>query len=101
MGTLQEIGFMAMPQQFTARIIQVSILKNLWTWLMRPSIPYGHLEDETDVSAMGRPDWKVVQEFIDVGYSRRNPAGFGDMTDGQLRRKIQLLGVPWRSASGY
>jgi RHS repeat-associated protein len=49
----------------------------------------------------GEPDWNVVQEFIDVGYGRGSPADFLDLTAAQLRRKIQILGVPWRSPSGY
>ena len=49
----------------------------------------------------GEPDWGVVQDFINVGYSRGNPLDLGNGTDAQLRKKIQLLGVPWRSPTGY
>ena len=49
----------------------------------------------------GEPDWKAVQDFMDVGYHPRTPLDLLDHTDGQLRRKIQILGVPWRSPSGY
>ena len=49
----------------------------------------------------GEPDWKVVQDFIDVGYASWNPLDFGwEVSDAQLRRKIQILGVPWRSSNG-
>ncbi|MGI9066905.1 MAG: Ig-like domain-containing protein [Pyrinomonadaceae bacterium] len=49
----------------------------------------------------GEPDWKVVQDFIDVGYARWNPLDFGwQVSDAQLRRKIQILGLPWRSSNG-
>lgn len=49
----------------------------------------------------GEPDWKAVQDFIDVGYSSGDPRDFSwHVSDAQLRRKIQILGVPWRSPNG-
>ena len=53
----------------------------------------------------GDADWKVVQDFIDVGWDHSNPAeGVADfawpVTDAQLRRKIGILKVAWRSRNG-
>jgi RHS repeat-associated protein len=53
----------------------------------------------------GDADWKVVQEFIDVGWDHSNPAAAvadfaWHVTDAQLRRKIEILKVPWRSPNG-
>jgi hypothetical protein len=49
----------------------------------------------------GDADWKVVQDFIDVGFGRSNPANYlKKITDGQLRLKIEILRVPWRSLNG-
>jgi hypothetical protein len=49
----------------------------------------------------GDPDWKVVQDFIDVGYAPWDPLDFGwAVSDAQLRKKIQILGVSWRSPNG-
>lgn len=53
----------------------------------------------------GDADWKVVQDFLDVGWNRSNPIGKGadflfGVTDGQLRRKIEILNIPWRSPNG-
>jgi RHS repeat-associated protein len=53
----------------------------------------------------GEPDWKLVQDFIDVGYDQSTTGGsFGEVfrgvSDEQLRRKIGLLEVPWRSSTG-
>ena len=44
----------------------------------------------------GKPDWGLVQRFIDVGYPRGSMNDFRDITAGQLSRKIQILGVPPR-----
>jgi len=49
----------------------------------------------------GDPDWKKVQDFIDVGFGSRNPISFiRGITNDQLRQKIEILGVPWRSPNG-
>ena len=49
----------------------------------------------------GEPDWGKVRGFIDVGFGSWNPADFlSEVTDAQLRRKIQILEVPWRSSTG-
>lgn len=49
----------------------------------------------------GEPDWKVVQDFIDVGYASWNPLDFGwEISDAQLRKKITILRLPWRSRNG-
>jgi RHS repeat-associated protein len=49
----------------------------------------------------GEPDWRVVKDFIDVGYRSWNPADFvWEVSAAQLREKIRILNVPWRSANG-
>lgn len=48
----------------------------------------------------GEPDWKTVQDFIDVGYPRGSLMDFTNISKDHLRRKIELLGVPWRSSTG-
>lgn len=53
----------------------------------------------------GEPDWRKVREFIEVGYDSSNPWGaageyVGTVSDSQLRRKIGILQIPWRSANG-
>ena len=50
-------------------------------------------------------DWKTVQDFIDVGYDQTTARGRGaaialGVSDEQLRLKIKILDVPWRSADG-
>ena len=43
----------------------------------------------------GDPDWKVVQDFIDVGFGNWNPLDFiREVTNAQLRQKIGILNVP-------
>ena len=52
-------------------------------------------------SCHGDANWKVVQDFIDVGYGRWNPIDYvWEVTDAQLRRKIGILNVSWRSPNG-
>jgi RHS repeat-associated protein len=47
------------------------------------------------------PDWGVVQRFIDVGYHPANPIGIvRETSNAQLRAKIEILNVPWRSRTG-
>ncbi|HBB98516.1 MAG TPA: hypothetical protein DC054_24300, partial [Blastocatellia bacterium] len=51
------------------------------------------------------PDWDVVSKFIDVGYDTSTVSGaMGEYGRGvsneQLREKIGILNVPWRSANG-
>jgi RHS repeat-associated protein len=49
----------------------------------------------------GEADWGRVQRFIDVGFGTWNPVDLiWQVTDAQLRQKIQILEVPWRSPSG-
>ena len=49
----------------------------------------------------GDVDWKKVQDFIDVGFGKWNPISFiRETSDAQLRQKIGILGVPWRSPTG-
>ncbi len=49
----------------------------------------------------GEPDWTKVREFIDVGYRGWNPEDIvREVSDSQLRQKIQILNVPWRSSTG-
>jgi RHS repeat-associated protein len=53
----------------------------------------------------GEPDWDKVRRFIGVGYDSTSPVGaageiFGNVSDDQLRAKIGILNVPWRSANG-
>jgi len=47
------------------------------------------------------PDWDVVRKFIDVGYDSWDPREWvWRVNDDQLREKIGILGVPWRSSTG-
>jgi RHS repeat-associated protein len=51
------------------------------------------------------PDWQKIREFIKVGYDTTTPLGRNceilcDVSDEQLREKIRILDVPWRSADG-
>lgn len=47
------------------------------------------------------PDWGRIRAFIAVGWGQMNPIGLAyETSDDQLRAKIKLLGVPWRSATG-
>jgi RHS repeat-associated protein len=53
----------------------------------------------------GDPDWRKVQQFIDVGWDQGSRSGriadfWKEVSNEQLRRKIEILGVPWRSATG-
>jgi RHS repeat-associated protein len=49
----------------------------------------------------GDPDWNAVGQFIDVGYGRWDPRELGwHVTNEQLREKIGILNVSWRSSSG-
>jgi RHS repeat-associated protein len=53
----------------------------------------------------GDPDWNLVRKFVDVGYDRTTLLGKGGeylkgVSDDQLREKIGILGVPWRSHTG-
>jgi RHS repeat-associated protein len=53
----------------------------------------------------GNPDWDLVRKFVDVGYDRSTLLGRGgeylkEVSDDQLREKIRILGVPWRSPTG-
>jgi RHS repeat-associated protein len=52
----------------------------------------------------GDPDWHAVRRFIDVGYDDSLLGGLQEVGRGvsnpQLRLKIQILGVPWRSPNG-
>jgi RHS repeat-associated protein len=53
----------------------------------------------------GDPDWEVVRRFIDVGYDRATLLGAGGeylrgVSNEQLREKIGILNLPWRSQSG-
>src|SRR5215831_16459594 len=53
----------------------------------------------------GNPDWNLIDRFIDVGYDLSTPSGRAadftrDVSDDQLRNKIGILNVPWRSANG-
>jgi hypothetical protein len=54
---------------------------------------------------MSDDDWKVVREFVDVGYNPNIKSGMAAMvalglSDDQLRRKIEILDLPWRSGNG-
>jgi RHS repeat-associated protein len=54
---------------------------------------------------MTDPDWKTVRDFADLGYNQSSRGGrFVDfwrhVSDDQLRRKIQILDLPWRSQTG-
>ena len=54
---------------------------------------------------MSDKDWDRVKDFIDVGYNRSTGLGravdaLRGVSSGQLRRKIEILNVPWRSAKG-
>ena len=51
------------------------------------------------------PNWAAVAAFISVGYDLSTEKGREDdfweeITDDQLRTKIGILGVPWRSSNG-
>jgi RHS repeat-associated protein len=47
------------------------------------------------------PDWTKINAFINVGYASWNPVDFvWEVSDAQLREKIGILGVPWRSPNG-
>jgi large repetitive protein len=51
------------------------------------------------------PDWKIVYKFVMVGYDLSSMRGrhtdnWNEISDEQLRRKIEILGVPWRSQNG-
>jgi len=47
------------------------------------------------------PDWNVVRAFMEVGYNPADPRGIWyETSDDQLRTKIGILNVPWRSATG-
>jgi RHS repeat-associated protein len=54
---------------------------------------------------MSDGDWKIVKDFIDVGYDQTTAGGRAKaiakgVNDEHLRRKIEILNVPWRSANG-
>ena len=51
------------------------------------------------------PDWATVAAFISIGYDLSTADGLYDnfryeISDAQLRTKISILGVPWRSPDG-
>ena len=53
----------------------------------------------------GDPDWDAVKRFIDVGYDLSTESGritdfWNDVSNEQLRIKIGILNVPWRSPNG-
>jgi len=54
---------------------------------------------------MSDDDWKIVKEFIDVGYDRstwprRRVDELRGVNDEQLRQKIDILGIrAWRSSN--
>lgn len=55
--------------------------------------------------SMSIQDWQTVRDFINVGYNLSTDKGRRDdfwheISDEQLRLKIQILGVPWRSQNG-
>jgi RHS repeat-associated protein len=55
--------------------------------------------------SMSIQDWQTVRDFINVGYDLSTGQGRRDdfsreISDEQLRVKIQILGVPWRSHNG-
>jgi hypothetical protein len=48
-----------------------------------------------------RPDWDRVKRFVGVGYSKWDPReAIWHVDDDQLREKIGILDVPWRSKTG-
>jgi RHS repeat-associated protein len=51
------------------------------------------------------PDWSKVMAFINIGYDLSTVSGWyfnisREISDEQLREKIRILGVPWRSPDG-
>ncbi len=49
----------------------------------------------------GDVDWDIVKGFIDVGYATWDPREWVWRVDNdQLREKIRILGVTWRSSTG-
>jgi RHS repeat-associated protein len=49
----------------------------------------------------GEADWNTAQTFINVGYERWDPLDLiWTVSDAQLRKKIGILQVPWRSPDG-
>ena len=55
--------------------------------------------------SMSIQDWQTVRDFINEGYDLSTDQGMRDdfwreISDEQLRVKIQILGVPWRSQNG-
>lgn len=67
-------------------------------------IPYDKLKRFGELRGCrchGDVDWDVVRRFIDVGYSRWDPRELvWEVSDEQLREKIRILNVPWRSPTG-
>lgn len=50
-------------------------------------------------------DWRTVRDFADVGWDPNTTGGMANMVarglhDDHLRRKIEILNLPWRSADG-
>ena len=59
----------------------------------------------TCTGEMNDADWKTVRDFVDIGYDPKTDGGLFDLyskgvSNEQLRRKIGILNVPWRSATG-
>jgi RHS repeat-associated protein len=95
----QATGLFAVDHTNTDTVKAMQMARSSWFWLNQ------FAKKKNPCCRPEEPDWQIVYKFVMVGYDLSTVGGQYDnnrheISNEQLRRKIEILGVPWRSPNG-
>ncbi len=95
----QATGLFAVDHTNNDPVKAMRMARDTWFWLNQ------FAKKKNLCCRLEEPDWQIVYKFVMVGYDISTVGGqldnnIHEISNEQLRRKIEILGVPWRSPNG-